>query len=467
MDMLHAPTMKLLDQCLKTPVLRRVLGALTALAGLATVAAPLVMAQETPLAWDQVQYFQYNILNLAYNSQTREVTVVFSVTNPAADHAPYDILGPTASAAFKSPAVLRVDIGWNAGSWGTTQLLNTKDDLTPALRTITTTGTTTTWSTTAPASAAAVNALTSAKRCDVANGSPCPLYTNAHLTYWVRSTLPLAASGAGRIGIEGHPSITTVNPVTLVSTTSSIPVKSVYQDFLISDGASARRQLVDIKKCQVCHDDRRHGETVVPRLSLHGANRNQELEVCVMCHNPDQTDAAYRTSGAEESVDFKRMIHGIHGGGMRKNPLIIIGRNGSVNDFSHVRFPASLKNCMNCHIDVDRKGTFELPLATTLGSTINTLSVLSPTGGQIDINPANNLRISPIAATCSGCHDDRETRQHMIAMGASFGEMQSVLSRKEQCVTCHGPGKFRDVRKEHDISSTSTNTTTTRRREDH
>jgi OmcA/MtrC family decaheme c-type cytochrome len=170
-----------------------------------------------------------------------------------------------------------------------------------------------------------------------------------------------------------------------------------------------------------------------------------------MCHNPNNTDAAYRTSGAEESIDFKRMIHGIHAGRMRKNPLIVIGRNGSVNDYSHVRFPAELRNCVKCHIDVNRKGTFELPLVTKLGSTVSTGSFLG--SNQIDINPANDLKISPIAATCSGCHDDSETKQHMIQMGAMFGVAQSVLEGKEQCVNCHGPGKFRDVRKEHDIAS--------------
>lgn len=172
-----------------------------------------------------------------------------------------------------------------------------------------------------------------------------------------------------------------------------------------------------------------------------------------MCHNPNQTDAAYRTSGVEESVDFKRLIHGIHAGGMRRNPLIIIGRNGTVNNFSHVRFPAELKNCLKCHIEVNGKGTFELPSTSVLGSTIQTQSVLNVLPGQIDVNPENDLRISPIAATCSACHDDSETRRHMVRMGASFGVVQSVLADKEQCLTCHGPGKSRDVRKEHGLKS--------------
>jgi OmcA/MtrC family decaheme c-type cytochrome len=174
-----------------------------------------------------------------------------------------------------------------------------------------------------------------------------------------------------------------------------------------------------------------------------------------MCHNPNQTDAAYRTSGSEESIDFKRMVHGIHAGGFRKTPLIIIGRNGSVNNYSSVRFPSELRNCVKCHIDNGARGTFELPMSTTLGSTINSLSVLTPAPGQVDVDPSNDLRISPIAATCSGCHDKSETRQHMVRMGASFGVVQSALAGREQCVTCHGPGKSRDVRRAHEISQRS------------
>lgn len=424
---------------------------LTTVAALALLMlAPNVSrGQETALAWDQVNNFRYNILLTGYEASTRTLTVVFNVTNPAAGNTPYEILGAAAAAPFKSPATLRVDVAWNAGSWGATELVNTKDGpYLPVGRTLSggiITGP-------APASATALNALTVAKRCSEA-GSPCPFATaTPNLAYWVTAKLPAGASSYGRVGIEGHPSVQTgVNPATGAPIISSVPVKSVFQDFQIGPGTSARRKVVDFSKCQGCHDGRKHEDTIVPRLSLHGANRNEEPGVCVMCHNPNQTDAAYRTSGNEESVDFKRLIHGIHAGKMRKNPLIIIGRNGSVNDYSHVEFPSGLKTCTKCHIEASGKGTYELPLSSKLGSTIATQSVWTPLEGQIDIDPSNDLRISPIAAACSSCHDSSENKKHMIAMGASFGAIQSILEGKERCLTCHGPGKFRDVRKEHGL----------------
>jgi OmcA/MtrC family decaheme c-type cytochrome len=415
-------------------------------------AGSALIAQEAPLAWDQVANYKYNLLGVNYEPGTRSVTVVFSVTNPNAGNAPYDILPPNAAVPFKAPATLRVDVSWNAGKWGATELVNTKDGpFAPVLRTITAgivTGV-------APASATAINAFTAAKRCSDA-ASPCLGVATPGLTFWVRAVLPVAATGAGRVGIEGHPSVQTgIDPVTLAPVYTSIPVTSVWADFAISTGATPRREVVTITKCKGCHDGRKHGDTVVPRLSLHGANRNEAPGLCVTCHNPDQTDAAYRTSGAEESVDFKRMIHGIHAGKIRRTPLVIIGRNGSVNNYSTVRFPAELRNCVLCHTDANGKGTFELPLATNLGSTIATGSLLTAAGGQIDIDPANNLRISPIAATCSACHNDSETRTHMRRMGASFGVVQTVLAGKEQCVKCHGPGREKDVRRVHQIGRSS------------
>lgn len=435
----------------------------------ALVSVQAVFGQGVPLAWDQVQNYQYNLHQITQDlpaaDGTRLYTVIFSVSNPLKPlDPPYDLLPPSTSTTFKTPAALRVDFAWNSGSWGTLELLNTKDaPLLPVARSVVN-GIV---SSAGPSVASAVNALTASKRCSDAAAPPgCAQFGGSPLVFWVTTKIPANATGTVRVAIEGHPSIQTgIDPITKAAVLASIPVTSIFRDAPIGTATEfSRRKIVEFAKCQGCHDDRQHGDVVVPRLSLHGANRNEEPGVCVMCHNANQTDGAYRTSGAEESVDFKRMIHGIHAGGMRRNPLVIIGRNGSVNNYSHVRFPAELKNCLKCHIDVNGKGTFELPLASPLGSTITTQSVLNVVPGQIDVDPANDLRISPIAATCSACHDDSETRRHMVRMGASFGVVQSVLAGKEQCVTCHGPGKSRDVRKEHGLKSEGR--TTQRRGED-
>jgi OmcA/MtrC family decaheme c-type cytochrome len=155
---------------------------------------------------------------------------------------------------------------------------------------------------------------------------------------------------------------------------------------------------------------------------------------------------------SEESVDFKRLVHGIHAGGFRQTPLIVVGFQGAVSDFSSVRFPKQLRNCTLCHIDANHKGTFELPAVSSLGSTINSGSALSPLPGFVDVNPVPDLKISPTAAACSACHDSSEIRRHMTGTGgASFGVTQATLTGKERCVTCHGAGKSEDVRKVHEV----------------
>ena len=156
-------------------------------------------------------------------------------------------------------------------------------------------------------------------------------------------------------GLPGCP--TTIAPF------ANIPVRSSVQDFAFLSTATPtsamittpRRPIVDFQtKCKNCHNGSTLSEngTLIPRLSLHGNNRNENLELCVICHGPNQTDVPYRvvtadprTSASETSVDFKRMIHAIHAGGFRKTPWVIIGFNTSIHDYSSVRFPAKLRNC--------------------------------------------------------------------------------------------------------------------------
>jgi cytochrome c553 len=419
-------------------------------AGALFLALVPAFSQPPSLLWSETQFYRYNIEQITLDKSVSPITVkvVFSVTNPLASNTPYDL---KTSLPFRSPATLRVQIGWNTAEYTNTGALAAPPGflLLPIYRK---------WMepllklppgqpATGGVGAAVpiqVDALKTAEACTPA---ACPGAPAGR--FWLSSPLPPQAAGTGTVGMEGHPSRQTGVDAAGKAVYTSIPVKSAVRDFLISGATQkARRQIVDIAKCRKCHDDRKHGDVVVPRLSLHGANRNEAIGLCVICHNPNQTDIPYRASGAEESIDFKRMVHGIHAGYKRQTPLVIIGFRGSVNDYGHVRFPSDLSNCALCHLDDGSRGTHELRTPPVLGSTINTGSLIT-IAGQVDTDPANNLRISPIAATCSGCHDSKEVRQHMISNGASFGAKQADLQGKERCVTCHGPGKMKDVRRVH------------------
>jgi OmcA/MtrC family decaheme c-type cytochrome len=279
---------------------------------------------------------------------------------------------------------------------------------------------------------------------------------NGDGTYSVTSTtaVPADATGSGRIGFQARMSV----DVDGDATADRVQVKSVVKDFIITGSSVvARRTAVEIAKCNQCHD----------RVSLHGGSRTDEPQICVMCHNPNATDTARRPAGAptgtldnkaEESIDFKRLIHGIHasaethydgsaGHGFREKGLVVYGYGGSVHDFGHVRFPGILKDCASCHTSSSYQlsGVWASPTQSgILGSTIDHGADLA--------DAADDLNISPTAAVCSSCHDGTLAQTHMTWGTGSFDATDATVnSNLETCSICHGPGAIADVKTVHGV----------------
>jgi len=440
-----------------------------------TLAACMPAAYGQTLAWEQTKYFQYNIENVTVafaGSGSWTVKVIFSVSNPSQKNE-WDI--KTALPFQSAGANLTADFGWNPKI----DFMNTGSanaTLTPISTPLLGTGAA------IPVQARGLQAViatptnTPATRCG-ATDCPGAVSVLSRKVYWVSKIVtPVPGATTGRVAIEGRPVCNGLDGSltgcpTTVAPFVNIPVESATADFEFKTSdfamvANQRRQIVDISKCKGCHDGNQHGDTVVPRLSLHGGNRNENLNLCVVCHNPNQTDVPFRflsptdarIGGPETPIDFKTMVHSIHSGGFRKTPFVVVGFNSSVFDFSSVRFPSQLRNCLNCHIEINGKGTYELPLkSTVLGTTIKTQSVYQVAAGAtrtIDVDPANDLKISPTAAVCSACHDSAEVRSHMVRTGgASFATTQASIGKTvvERCASCHGPGKQEDVRRAHEI----------------
>ena len=366
--------------------------------------------------------FKYNIISVAPATAGTTPVITFSVTDPTNGDKPYDLKADPAFTATKSGASrLAVSIGWNTpgtvdfGNDGNTQKYGQ------------------------PVS---IDALAKSVA-----GSAAGTYTVT-----APIAIPAAQTGTLRVTIDGHPA----GDVTTAGTfTDRLPVTSVFKDVAITGTVAPRRTVVDIAKCDVCH----------AVLSLHGNNRTDQPGVCVVCHNPNATDASRRPTTAgvltggtdgklEESIDFKTMIHAIHAGesdkgGFRTKGITIYGFGGSVNDFSGVVFPGKLNDCSNCHAgnSYQLTGTWITPAASgILGSTIST--------GASATDPADNLRISPTAAVCASCHDDALAKSHMQDpnMGGSFSALQAAINAtSEHCVLCHGVGSFADVQTVHGV----------------
>jgi OmcA/MtrC family decaheme c-type cytochrome len=365
--------------------------------------------------------FKYNIISVTPTTAGGKPVITFSVTDPTNADKPYDI---KTAAPFTAGAnsTLTVKLGWNTSDFGNDASGQSFGQ---------------------PAS---INLL----------NNPAVVAGITAGTYTVTSTIAVPATQTGtlRVMMEGHPAgdVTTAG-----SFADRLAVKSVFKDYAITGSVVARRVVVDIAKCNVCHDV----------LSLHDNNRSDEPGVCAVCHNPNATDASRRPATAagvltggtdgklEESIDFKTMIHGMHAGqaskgGFRTKGITVYGFGGSVNDFSNIVFPGKLNDCTACHAGTSYQltGVWDAPTANgILGSTIST--------GASASDPSDNLRITPIAAVCSSCHDSSLVRAHMqdSFYAANLSATQATINAAtpETCSFCHGAGKAFDVKVVHGV----------------
>ncbi len=397
-------------------------------------------------------------------------TVTFSVTDPtgAANHLhgnAYGIRSADGDPEFRSPAAsLNV-----LASWNTVDYTNAGG------------------SGSRPSRANSVNVRNSGSVVFSGNGTytvTMPALPDGTVT--AANPAGISASGTGVVAIEGHPAgagvdgvFQTANPSDDVRAT----VKAVVAYFGIDDGEPVpRREVVDIvAKCDRCHDV----------LSLHGNNRSDEAQLCVMCHNPSGTDYARRprdgdglpTGGSdgkpEESIDFRRLIHAVHAAassnsdgtlthGFREKGIVVYGFRGSIHDYSEVRFPGDLTKCETCHepdtyklMDRTAEGgaNWAEPAQNGIqGSTVNSVppGLTDPDPGNPPTlaelvtasvaDPTDDLKISPTAAVCSSCHDGTLAEEHMKLNGALFGVTQAAIEANvETCAVCHGPGKIASV----------------------
>jgi OmcA/MtrC family decaheme c-type cytochrome len=218
--------------------------------------------------------------------------------------------------------------------------------------------------------------------------------------YTFAAVIPAKATGTFTIGIEGYKNITILPGTTVSQVVRDYGQNKVINFSVDTSPVTPRRTVVAIANCNQCHT----------ALAVHGGMRNQ-IEQCVLCHNPNATDSPVRpaTAGAAQGINFTLMIHKIHSGTSLTTDYTIYGFGASVNNFNGVRFPGDLTDCAKCHVNSSN----EIPIAAVL-------PVVSPRG---PINP-----ILPIAAACTACHDTIPVASHALTNTSTLGEA---------CVTCH------------------------------
>jgi OmcA/MtrC family decaheme c-type cytochrome len=356
--------------------------------------------------------FAFNMLSVTDTATGQQPQITFSVTDPTNEDAAYDIGADAAfTACADGSSRLAIDIGWSTSDY-------TNRD-----------------SGTLPALPVSFNVLPGA-------GCGGNAVDNNDGTFTAVSpvALPAAASGTLAVGIEGHP-WKDLNGDGLGSSDERIAVEAAVA-YAGIDGATTtpRRQAVDIAKCDECHK----------QLSLHGGNRTDNPELCVICHNPNMSDINQRGGdcaaafGTDDSpTDFKRMIHLIHASGTVGQPFTVCGFGNSAHTFDF-EFPGKLNNCEGCHVP---GGYYPSEPGQRLGTTV-------------DVNdPAtftDDVVISPNAAVCSACHQEPLEAEHMKQNGADFAATKAadgtlISASVETCALCHGPGRVADVEVMHHV----------------
>jgi OmcA/MtrC family decaheme c-type cytochrome len=252
-------------------------------------------------------------------------------------------------------------------------------------------------------------------------------------TYATAASLPADAARTWRVGLEARRNVT-VNGQTV-----SEALQNPVLDFSV-DGSPvvARRTVVETGKCAECHG------TFSKDFSVHGNLRNQ-VEYCIVCHNPNETDGARRKNAVAGGADpdtnpitFKEMIHKIHRGEeLERQPYIVYGfgaapKNYGANDFGEVRFPGDLRDCETCHAT----GTQLLPLDAGLLPTVQSTIV----GGVEQVTG----HVAPITNACTSCHDSDAVAAH--------AETNTTASGAEACAVCHGEGAVAAVSVVHAVA---------------
>lgn len=253
------------------------------------------------------------------------------------------------------------------------------------------------------------------------------IWDGTNATYTMQTPIPAAASGTWVMtcDVEWTTIIHRADGQPDITGFTETPLNPIYYMAVTDAQAVPRRTVVDLARCNVCHD----------HLALHGGRR-VNTEGCIICHNPVNDDSSRRPADQNppESISFQRMIHRIHTGENLTHDYTIYGFGGSTHTFNGVLFPGDRRDCQKCHTtDANGVGTEQV-------------SETPPAG----LLPTTTLRdwYSPMqhyAAACLGCHDSQAAAAHAFTQTANFPNGMAA----EACATCHGPDAAFSVDKVH------------------
>jgi OmcA/MtrC family decaheme c-type cytochrome len=188
----------------------------------------------------------------------------------------------------------------------------------------------------------------------------------------------------------------------------------------------------------------------------HGGNRVNNVQVCVMCHNPNLTSSGRKIDPnvpgqplnptivasfgsnpllyPEVPNNFKALIHGLHSTIRGANPFVDIrdrfdaetGFLGIDLRTSDITYPGNNRHCTKCHIGTTAtNATYRPELPANVLFTTDRITTGNPAETRDDIiaartsvpNPTDLVR-SPIASACTACHASDVVADHARINGA-------------------------------------------------
>jgi OmcA/MtrC family decaheme c-type cytochrome len=227
----------------------------------------------------------------------------------------------------------------------------------------------------------------------------------------------------------------------------SVRAKTPTREFVVGTGAlptEQRRAIADTSACLDCH---------VGSLYQHGGNRVDNVDMCIICHNPASSEQNVRVEmgvDATESYDgkvgqtyeFKTMLHAIHSAGsglapyvvyrtrgiyawakdesMLQNwpgasstPIQVFGGDPAVaasqqpHNFHSPTYPRAANDCAACHVaGFDTIPDQNKAVATTLDA-----------GSTTWANQVDDTLQGASAAACTSCHQSTDSKGHAYQNG--------------------------------------------------
>ena len=395
--------------------------------------------------------YKMNIESATYDSTTRKVTVKYYLSDPTSGDAAYDL----ATGCTAGPPVACT----SSNKFGNLKLILAYQTLVGQ-----------------PTSVTEFSSYNNGGNSGTNANSYAYLGTNdGNNHYTVDLTIPaesatFAVAGTARVVSYGQVIEDELNVVTRAPKPGPVPinvsVQNTYKDVALSGPLTPRREIVSNDKCNACHSllGTTSGSNILSN-AFHGGSRDI-VQACVVCHDPNRMSSTVMSDGSgwNESYQFKRMIHGIHGGQKRIYPFThgnkIVGNGfaldgtpllggpamtaGTENFTAEVAFPGHIWDCNTCHVNNAYQND-----RGPLGAVI---SKVDPATSTTSTDPLKWQVISPKAASCTACHDDPAKQVHMLTTsgfgGGVFGgaTQSNILNPtasggvNEICSNCHAPG---------------------------